>query len=565
MKLVGHSWCRNLALVVFGLGAGMCCAAPGVVSGDASVVATKKADDLLARGRYAEAFTLYEEMEKKAAGDEALATRIRFQQGLCRLKAKRTPDAFSIWTRMRSLAPTSIYAPRSLLFEAEDPTNTGKQERLYDEILEKYPKSEEAATVLRKRGQVAFDHKDYRKAVDCWEQFLSGFLTHPQAAAVREKLQTAQLAAGGDTGAAGEAAAGNLLKRANALFDKASFAEALRLYQEVLGKYALSKEAGHASGRLAQCQQALGKDKEALQTLQRMVEKNPESAAEALGEIVIHATNAKMEALRQRATQELLNKYPTAFETQQAIFIAGSQAMGRKNRAEAERWWNMLLEKYPQTEFRASVERSLGLSAEGNPTLTRNAGPTPVLSKEDLQRKKLEDQKIWEREAGDFERKYRDLSLSKDERAENAYQLGERLFFLGQHEKAVARYQRVWEEFPQSVWADQAIFRAAQVCFAARQPQKGVEHFLLLVNQCPQSNLRPFVLFCLGNRHVLYEGDLKKAWPYYDQLMKEYPDSALAGRARKYWAQLSKLPEQKLKEQVDVLLKREKAAEKKSS
>lgn len=555
----------GLVLLVLSVGTAICCTATEPIFGDASVIATKKADDLLARGRYPEAYALYEQMEKTATGNEDLGARVRFQQGLCRLKSKRTSDAFSIWARMRSLAPSSVYASRSLLLEAEEPTNSGKLERLYDEILDKHPKSEEAATVLRKRGQVAFDHKDYQKAVACWEQFLTGFSSHSQAAAVREKLQTARLAAGGDTGAAGEAEAGNLLKRADALFDKASFAEAARLYQDFLGKSALSKDAGHAAGRLAQCQQALGKDKEALDTLLRMVGKNPENAAEALGEIVIHATNAKMEGLRQRSTQQLLDKYPEAFETQQALFIAGSQAMGRKNRTEAEKWWNLLLEKYPQTEFRASVEKGLRLGGEGSTALLGKSSAAPVLSKEELQKKRLEDQKIWEKEAGEFERKYRDPSLDKEERAESAYQWGERLFFLGQHEKAVVQYQRVWEEFPQSAWADQAVFRAGQVFFSVRQPQKGVEQFLLLVNQYPQSSLRPFVLFCLGNRHVLYEGDLKKAWPYYDQLMKEYPETGLAARTRQYWAQLSKLPEQKLKEQVDALLKREKAAQKKTS
>jgi len=547
------------------MGAGLCCAATGLPASEASASATKQADDLLARGRHVEAFALYEQIEKKAVGDEELATRARFQQGLCRLKAKRTPDAFSIWSRMRSLAPTSVYASRSLLLEAEEPTNSRKQERLYDEILEKYPKSEQAATILRKRGQAAFDHKDYRKAVASWEQFLAGFPLHPQATAVREKLQTAQLAAGGDSAAAGEAEVANLLKRADALFDKASFAEASRLYQDFLNKSALSKEAGHASGRLAQCQQALGKDKEALQTLQQAILKNPENAAEALGEIVIHATNARMEDLRRRATEELLNKYPQAFETQQALFIAGSQAMGRKNRTEAEKWWNMLLEKYPETQFRTVVEKELG-ALKSKPSTTPGKNKEQIAeAKRDLEKKRIEDQKRWEKEAWEFETAYRDLKASPEQRAQAAYECTQRLFFLGQYEKTVQRYQSVWEEFPQSPWADQAAFKAAQAWFCGKQPQKGVEQCLFLINQFPDSSLRPLVLIGLGNRCILYEANLKKAWEYYDQLMKEYPEHPLSARARKIWAEASKLSKKDLEAQVADLLKKEKVAERSRS
>ena len=358
----------------------------------------------------------------------------------------------------------------------------------------------------------------------------------------------------------------SLVKRADALFDRASFSEAARLYEQV------TQHSTHAAGRLAQCQQMMGKDTEAFATLQRMTEKNPEGAPQALGEIVVRAANKNMSALRQRATQQLLDRYPHTFEAQQAMFVAGSEAMSRKNRTEAQKWWNGLLEKYPETEFREAVEKEL----DGMKTVGQRA-PLPVRAaaekspqqrareeKEAQEKQLAEDRKRWEQEAWEFEKIYRNVETNAEHKAEAAYQWAERCFAMEQYEKAAQHYQRVWEEFPQSLWAEEAVFRAAQVWFHAEQTQKGIEQSLFLINRFPSSSNRPLVLYCLGNRHILYECDLQKAWPFYDQLMKEYPRHPLTDQTRKFWAKVSKLPKQKLKEQVADFVEKQKRKRKRA-
>ena len=470
---------------------------------------------------------------------------------------------------MRSYYPKSSYAPKSLLLEADDPSGAGKAIRLYDEILSKYPVSEEAATILEKRGQQAFDRKDYKGAQENWKRFVEGFPNHAHLTEVQKKLETVELVLGGNEIGNRQSAIGiqqleaeSLVKRADALFDRASFSEAARLYEQVLQKDARSKEGAHAAGRLAQCRQMMGKDQEAFATLQRMTEKNPEGAPQALGEIVVRAANKNMGALRQRATQQLLDRYPNTFEAQQAMFIAGSEAMSRKNRTEAQKWWNGLLEKYPETEFREAVEKELGFVKDPEARSQKpEAGKKPSSQqareeKQTREKQLAEDRKRWEREAWEFEKIYRNVESSPEQKAEAAFQWAERCFCLEQAEKVVQQYQRVWEEFPVSRRAKEAAFRAAQVWFNSAQPRKGVEQFLFFINRFPKSDDRPIALYCLGNRHILYEGNLDKAWCHYEQLIREYPQHPLTDAARKFWARVKGLSKQKLKEQVADFVKK---------
>lgn len=521
--------------------------------------AKKAADDLRDRGKYEEAFKLYEGLERTAQ-KPLFAAYLRFQEGFCRLKVKRYADAHSIWNRLRTSYAQSPYASQSLFIEAEEPVNASQRERMLAELLMSFPKSNEVATVLEKRGQSFFDRKDYAKARDDWKRLAEEFPQNSATERITKNLEIVQLILGGDQKAGNELASESILKRADTLFDRASFEAAGTLYKEAAQKYPTPTQRAHATGRLAQCQQAQGRYLEAFQTLKGLAAQPSEAAAPALGEIVVRATNAKnMDGLRVKATEELLSRYPESFETQQALFIAGSVATAHKNRTEAQKWWNTLLEKYPESEFRIAVERELGLTkADEQAASDKPKELSPLAERQELAKAKAEQQKIWAKEAWSLESQYRDPQASPVERAQAAFEWGECCFNLEQYGKAVQQYQRVWEEFPQSHQAEVAAFRAAQSWFCTDQPKKGEEQSLFFINRYPNSTLRPFALFCLGNRQILYEGNLEKAWVYYDQLMKEYPQQEEAEQARKFWAKVHTLPKQKLKEQVASFVKQQK-------
>lgn len=516
-----------------------------------------EADELFDRGQYRRAAAAYDRLAKGAMQDKELQAYARFRQGLARLKDGRKSEAFTAWAELRLFHPNSEFVRPTLLLEAENTTNPIRSEKLYDEILTKFPQSMEAATILIKRGQAACDRKDYITALRLWRQFLEAFPQDPSVTEIQARLETVELALEGKEDSAATLEAEALVQRADALFDRVEYAKAARLYAVYLDRFSQHEFASLVAGRLAECQQALGKDQEALRTLQRLLDRSPKDASVILGEIVVRAANSGRGALRERATQELLNKYPNSFEAEQAVFIAGSLEMIRKNQAGAKKWWGLLLERYPQTVYRAAVEKQLGILDEENQKHSGKTRKTAFEEKREREQRKEEERRGWEQEALQFARHYQDIRNIPDYRAQSLYEWAERSFYLQNYNVAAQLYQRVWTEFPHTEWAGMAAFRAAQVCFTLGDDGRGTEHLQLVVNRFPSSELRPVALFCLGNRKVLYEADLKGAWNYYDRLVEEYPDHPLSAQARGFWSKVTELPPQKLKEQVAEFVKQQ--------
>ena len=214
----------------------------------------------------------------------------------------------------------------------------------------------------------------------------------------------------------------------------------------------------------------------------------------------------------------------------------------------------MLLTKYPQTQFRAAVEKRLGLldkPKEAPKKEERTEPKLPAYQQRHLEEQaKAERRARWQAEARELAKGYGDPTLSSDERARHAFALAERILYLENYEVAAQQFQRVVSEFPDSDSAEQAAFQLPQLWFRAGQPKRGVEQLHLFLNRYPGSALRPFALYSMGNRLVLYEGDLKGAWPWYEQLLTDYPQHPLSDRTRQFWAKVSELSPEKLKQQV---------------
>lgn len=526
-----------------------------VICGGASPTASPtelraNADELFDRGKYRDAAATYERLAKAAMQDEELQAYARFRHGLARLKDGRKSEAFNAWGQLRLFNPKSQYIPVVLLLEAENTTNPIQSDKLCDEILAKFPSSMESATILIRRGQAACDRKDYATAVKFWQLFLKMFPKDPSVTEIQLRMETVELAQTGNKDSAATLEAGTLLERADALFNRAEFEMAAKLYAVYLDRFFQHDPASRVAGRLAECQQALGKDQEALRTLQRMLDVSPKDGPAILAEIVVRATNTGRSLLRERATQELLNKYPNSFEAEQAVFIAGSLQMTRKNQGGAKKWWGLLLERYPQTVYRTAVEKQLGLLENERQINSEKARKTAFEEKREREQKEAEDRRRWEQEATEFANVYSDVRNDPSTRAHSLFEWAERSFYLGNHDVATQLYQRTSNEFPESHSAVMASFRIAQVWFSRGEDSRGEDQLVFVVNRFPSSELRPVALFCLGNRKVLYEGNLKHAWNFYDQLIKEYPDHPLSAQVREFWAKVVELPPQKLKEQV---------------
>lgn len=519
----------------------------------------KEADELLARKKYAEAAEAYEKLALDPKLDKALAAEALFQVGVCRLKDNRQSEAFTVWSRLRVMFPDSPQAAQSLVQEAQSTTNTLRARMLTEEILTKHPASPEAATLLLQRGQVAFDRQDYAAAITNWEAFVQQFPKHGLARETGKKLEVAKLAASGERDATIAEDVEAAMRRADGLFDRAAFEEAAKIYREVVEKYSTTSRAPEAAVRLARCQMSLGRRAEAVTTLQRMAGRPVTGGAKVLAELVVQCAGVRdLDKTRESATQLLLHQSPEAFETQQALFIAGSVAMSRRDKTEALKRWQLLLDRYPQTEFRAAVEKELNRT---EPVIAL-AKPAPAKPKQptasELAAQREQRRKAQEVEARRLDAAWHLAWASMEQRADTAYELAHAYVELGKHNEAARAYQWIWQQMQQSPHADDAVFEAAQDCLCTGDEQKATEHLSYLINKYSDSPLRPMALYGLGNREILYHANPDGAWPYYQQLFQEYPQHVLAERARTFWAAVVKLPRPKLKDQVADFLKHQK-------
>ena len=516
----------------------------------------KRADALFATGKYAEAAKLYEQLALVHNSQRPFAAYCLFQAGLCRQRDQRDAEAVRLWQRLRQLYPQTVYAPRSLLLEAQAVSSASRSAMLRDELLAKYPTAPEAATILIARGEAAFAGREYGKAAATWQAFLRQFPAHPRRAEIQQKCEVAQLSAAGKTMAATQLGIAVLVKQADTLYDRAEFREATRLYRRVVEDYPTHDAVAHCAGRWAESLLMQDQPSDAVEVLQRAAAKSPQDAPRLLARIVVACAGKRSaDDVRDQTTRLLLQRYPNTFEAEQALFISGAVANTRKLRDEARRQWAELLKRYPKTIFRTAVERELKLASAPPPVkVPKPQNPT----RDEIEARQLAQRRQWEREAWDWEVAYRKPGAPEADRARAAYELGQRQFALGQHAKAVASYRVVWQQFPETPHADLAAFTAAQAWYAADEPAKGDDQLQFVISQFPNSDWRPVALSCLGNRRILYEGDLKRAWYYYDALLREYPQHALTDRTRKFWAAVKKLPPTKLREQVAAFAKQEK-------
>jgi len=521
------------------------------------IVGLKQADELLARKKYPEAAVVYERLAVEQTTNKTLAAYAMFQVGVCRLKDNRVSDAVTAWACLRIFYPNSPQVPQSLALEAQNTPDSFHARTLLDEILTKYPTSPEAATILIQRGESAFAAQDYPAATAAWQQFVARFPKHRQWTEIKKKAEIAALSAKGDRAAASELDAPKVIEEADALFDRAAFKEAARQYEQFLDRFPTKEQTAHVAGRLAQCEFLLGHTEDAVALLQKMAARMPQQAPALLGQIVVQtASQRKLDPLREKAMELLLQQYPNEFAAQQALFVDGAVALGRGNHTAASNSWAQLLEHYPQTDFREAVEKEIYRAVQPpKPAPVKPKKPTP----DELAAQQMKQHQEQETRVRKLDSEWRSAWASVERRAEAAYELARAYVALEKHDTAAQVYQWIWQQAPQSPHADAAVFEAAQDCLRTGDEKLATEHLTYLINKFPDSPLRPVALYGLGNRRILYRADTGTAWVYYHQLLEEYPQHVLSDRVRKFWAALSKLPPAKLREQVADFMKQEKA------
>ena len=97
-------------------------------------------------------------------------------------------------------------------------------------------------------------------------------------------------------------------------------------------------------------------------------------------------------------------------------------------------------------------------------------------------------------------------------------------------EKAIALYRSVFDNYPDSNYADDALFAVASRIDYKRQPDIALTLYRRLINDYPDSEHAPPALNAVGVAHF-HRGDYDRALYMFDQFLEAYPTSPLREEA----------------------------------
>ncbi|MBC8042616.1 MAG: tetratricopeptide repeat protein [Rhizobacter sp.] len=112
------------------------------------------------------------------------------------------------------------------------------------------------------------------------------------------------------------------------------------------------------------------------------------------------------------------------------------------------------------------------------------------------------------------------------------------------HQQAATLFYKVYESYPASSLAGDAVFQSAKALTSAQQLQQAIERFAVMREKFPSHKDAPLALFLTG---FIYNNDLQdsvKAKEVYQTFLSQYPAHELAMSARFELETMGKPPEE---------------------
>jgi len=111
-----------------------------------------------------------------------------------------------------------------------------------------------------------------------------------------------------------------------------------------------------------------------------------------------------------------------------------------------------------------------------------------------------------------------------------AYQAGQALQFAERPEEAIRVLRSLVEDYPQSPWRQEALYRIGLIHFQEQQYADARETYQQLLNRYPDDRYAPRALYGIGDTYY-NAGDLDRAATTYRRVLERYPDSETATEA----------------------------------
>jgi cellulose synthase operon protein C len=432
--------------------------------------------------------------ERKAAADayanvalkfpqDALAAQALYMAGFTALGQSDYATALKHAEAFLAVHAASELTPDVMQVAAEanlQLTKYDEAEKLFTQLLGKYPKHGETDTWRVRRGLALQMAKQYQPAVE-WLQAQLPSIHNPDA------IAEAQFIIGG------------------CLVEQKQFAEAITALDASLAAAAKWRQADETMLLLAHAYHRSGKDDKAKETLQKLLTDLPESknldrAHYRLGEYSAAGNDVKAAAAEYRTVTE---KWTQSALASHAWYGLGWALLGDNQFADAERAIDALVSKYPGDKL---VPR--GRYARG---MARHQLGKFAPAIEDIQA-------------------FLTAEPQAAERSDARYVLGLCQVGLKQYPAAIATLENLLQDDPHYVSADKVIYELAWAAKAQKKDDDAAAAFARLAKECPQSPLCGESLFHVGEA-AYKKGDFAAAAVAYHAALQKAGRTELGEKA----------------------------------
>lgn len=344
----------------------------------------------------------------------------------------------------------------------------------YNQVLEfikKYPNSVYAPNALYLNGWIRFQQKNYSEAINNFNFLIDAY---PNSLLVpRAKYAIA-----------------------DALYNQSKYEEAIQQYKEIIDDYPSSPLVADALRSIQFCYVALGREKEALQIADDYVYRNPESpfAADFMlkkGEMLFVSRSYK-DAIAEY--DNFLKKFPQSEKKAEAKYWMAKSYQNLGDNDNANKIFVDIYEKFPDSEFAPLSLLELGLSYK-NSTQIRKADSVLTL----LQEKYPEDPSS----------------------AQAGFERATIKFNLGDTTGAIEIWQRIAEQFTNTEFGDQSIYRIAMYFRLNGRFDEAIKEFSKIANTQNDPNLAAESQFRIGEIYSRL-GNCANAIGEYEKVKNNY-------------------------------------------
>ena len=294
-----------------------------------------QARQLAQSGKYEEAIKLYDQILPRLLGTSVKEP--LYRKGLCLHGLKRFKEAIATWQYLLSRYPSGDYADDAALEIARTYAFDLKERdlaiRKYEQFLEKYPKSDRIAEARYQIAGVYYEKGDYRKASECFKDFLKNHSGSSVSKDARELLKKCELTLKAKSKPTPTKKASKpkrqetpseskkALDRAESLFKQGNYKKALKSYERIATWFPSSKEYELAVYREGQCLSLIGKHEDAIRAWRNFPNRRPKSPYAddillAIGDIYLEILNKSSNAIK--SYQKLISNYPRSNLTKDA-------------------------------------------------------------------------------------------------------------------------------------------------------------------------------------------------------------------------------------------------------